>query len=62
MDIAVVHYNWKDDKDDCSIVDKDASQEYVGDFQAVEFKKGKLTARIHVHDGNAIKYAFEKVE
>ena len=33
-----------------------------GDFQAVEFKKGKLTARIHVHDGNAIKYVFEKVE
>ena len=62
VDIVVVHYNWKDDKDDCSIVDKDASQEYVGDFQAVEFKKGKLTARIHVHDGDAIKYAFEKVE
>ena len=62
VDIVVVHYNWKDDKDDYSIVDKDASQEYVGDFQAVEFKKGKLTARIHVHDGNAIKYAFEKVE
>lgn len=62
VEIVVVHYNWKEDKDDYSIVDKDASQEYVGDFQAIECKKGKLTARIHVHDGDAIKYAFEKVE
>ena len=62
VDIVVLHYNWKDDKDDYSIVDKDASQDYVGDFQAVEFKKGKLPARIHVHDGDAIKYVFEKVK
>lgn len=62
VDFVVVHYNWKDNKDDCSIVDKDPSLDYVGDFQAIEFKGGKLAARIHVHDGDAMKYSFEKIE
>lgn len=61
--IAVVHYNWRDDKDSFAIVPEDPAQHEIEPFTIFEYKKdGKLHARIIVHDADSPDFAFEKVK